>query len=306
MSDKLLTFNTLLENGYTYPDNIDEVTAEMISDWFRFRLTGDHFTEYFNRTLKLNYPYYRQLLRVDPTVTSYDWFVDNYRERQTVTDETATNTGSSSQTHNSTDNHTTTGSGSINNNSTSQGSENTTTTYDTEENDTGTQADNVRNTAFNRQTPMSAEYNAGSMRSGSTLTAGHKSISGHTENIPFPSILNPTATSDSLNEQSSAIDNTHEKTGTDTVAGSSSRTDESSTSSTNNIETSGTNTDTIQGSKSDTNSIDRVIREIATGRNENISSLLSQAIAVIKNSRAWDFLYNELNKCFIQSYNFED
>lgn len=300
MSQTIITFNEVLENGYTFPESVDSATAELITNWFRYRGTGKHFTEFFNRALTLNYPYYRQLLRVDPTVTSYDWFVDNYTERQITTDETATSNGSHSETNASSDNHTTTGSGSGTTETNTAGSDNTTTTYNSNDNDTSVQSDNNRTTGFSRQAPMSGEYN--SFRGATTLTAGTKSVNAHTDGIAQPLISNPTATSDTLNEQSTAIDNTHTKTGNDTVNGTNSSASDSTTTTTSTSNTAGTNNTQISGTNSGTNSIDRVLQEIATGRNESIASLLSQAIALIPNSKAWDFLYKELDRCFIQTY----
>lgn len=300
MEQTLLTFNEVLENGYTFPESVDSATAELITEWFRFRYTGKRFTEFFNRSLKLNYPYYRQLLRVDPTVTKYDWFVDNYTERQITTDETATNSGTHSETNASADNHTTTDSGSGTIETKTAGSGNSTVTYNSQDNDTSTQADNNRSTGFSRQAPMSGEYNT--TRNASSLTAGNKSIDAHTEVIAYPNIVNPTATTDTLNEQSTAIDSTHAKTGQDTTLNSDSTNSDTTTTTSNTSNTAGTNNSTVNGSNSGTNTIDRVLQEIATGRNESIASLLSQATAVIENSRAWDYLFRELDKCFIQSF----
>lgn len=85
-------FDDLLNEGYEYPEYIDEVTAELISDWFRCRyVLTENFYIFFNRSLALNYPYYVELLRVDPVTSKFDWFVEEYLEKET-TDKT-TNEG---------------------------------------------------------------------------------------------------------------------------------------------------------------------------------------------------------------------
>lgn len=76
-------FSDILEEGYTYPDFIPQALQEVINSWYQFRNVCDDkkFAAMFDRILKRDYDRYDQLLRIDPTVSSYDWLVQVYRER---------------------------------------------------------------------------------------------------------------------------------------------------------------------------------------------------------------------------------
>lgn len=67
-----------------FPEQIDEPTQSKIALWFKFREVADNerFGDYFNRTLDEVAEQYRQLLRVEPGIATYDWLVQSYTEAQ--------------------------------------------------------------------------------------------------------------------------------------------------------------------------------------------------------------------------------
>lgn len=101
-----------------YPEHIDEATRQTIFEWFQFRVVCDDqkFPVFFRRVLVRDYPRYLELLRIQPDPAKYDWFVENYLERQllvsTEKGETASKTGSATASSNETGSGTTTNSGS--------------------------------------------------------------------------------------------------------------------------------------------------------------------------------------------------
>lgn len=92
----------LTDNSYTLPtvskldtaeqEVLDTATRANIEAWFQLRQIVPHFDVFFQRALNTAYPYYVELLRVDPSVSSFDWLVDNYVERQTASTDDTTRT----------------------------------------------------------------------------------------------------------------------------------------------------------------------------------------------------------------------
>lgn len=268
------TFLEWLSEGHHIPDYVDEATASLINDWFCLRRIKNHFEIFFDRALHLAYPYYMQLLRIDPTKSSFDWFVQDYLERQNDT----TSSGAQSKdnvksisgdnydqtTGGYTDAHTgtvavekagkeintyvkddtdtvtkeeirlkggsitraTSGSDSV-----GYAGTKTTTYTGTETNDRTVSGDTfheggetsenmVRNIGYTRANPMSSEYNiSGSDEVGpddyetrmiKTDAAGNTddlSVTNPNGGIQLPFIENPTTSSDTLGQTTSASDN---------------------------------------------------------------------------------------------------
>lgn len=263
---QMMTFRQRLEAGYKIPEVVDGATQTLIKDWFGLRYTPDNFEIYFDRACKLYYPYYMQLLRLDATVTDYDWFVSHYLERQTDTTnktESSRNTEKNSKTE-------TTRDGSTNSTSTTEGTDSRNTTRDylgerltkhtgtestaykggetdahtgdnkktltgtdttahkgsetdthtgdnskvrtgsesqtekgseTNTTDTARTSESAdRTTEFQRTTPMSAEYSAGTGVSPAIITNAAGSATLPTDSINRPNITNPTATADRLTQ----------------------------------------------------------------------------------------------------------
>ena len=101
MNETYVTFSDYRENGYNMPDSIDYATQQLIDDWFGARyVLNKNFVRFFERALNLHYPYYQQLLRIDPSVSQYDWFVERYLERELS--KAITENGTSNKTDNAT------------------------------------------------------------------------------------------------------------------------------------------------------------------------------------------------------------
>ena len=285
---------------------VDTATQQTITDWFQFRRVADNdkFVAWFNRALLLNYPYYRQLLRIDPSTSSFDWLIVNYNEHESITDVKSNHTGSSSVTG------TTINNGSSDSVSSSSGTSNTTSqnegtsTDETSGTTTGNNQGFDRQTGLSRVAPMSADYTSDDMkeRNADKITVGKQTISGYAKGMPRANITNPSATSDTLTENGtlSAGTSNSNTSGTTTANGTTNTTD--STSGTIRGTTSNTATNNSATTDSNANQTNATVHDITSGRTTPIADLLSQAKGYILQSKAWVFLYKELDRCFCQSY----
>lgn len=276
------TFKQILNNGYTFPTDIDEPTQELIKEWFQYRQVADNnkFIPWFNRSLNLNYPYYRQLLRIDPTVSDYDWLIESYKESLYNSEKTGKSKGSDLQTNK----QDITGTSDIN---TSVNSE-TTGESNTKDN---TQGFN-RDSSLSRVAPMSQEYTVEEItaRNSENISVGGETITGYATGFPNLNIQNPTTTGDTLNKNGTVSQNQNTE--------SSMTKNTSVTSSSDNRTTTNNNTSSKQ--TEETESLQNT--SIESGRNVNIAELLQKAKSFILSSKAWDFLYKELDKTFLQVY----
>lgn len=276
------TFQQILNKGYTFPTDIDEPTQELIKEWFQYRQVADNnkFIPWFNRSLNLNYPYYRQLLRIDPTVSDYDWLIENYKESLYNSEKTGKSRGSDLQTNK----QDITGTSDIN---TSVNSE-TTGESNTKDN---TQGFN-RDSSLSRVAPMSQEYTVEEItaRNSENISVGGETITGYATGFPNLNIQNPTTTGDTLNKNGTVSQNQNTE--------SSMTKNTSVTSSSDNRTTTNNNTSSKQ--TEETESLQNT--SIESGRNVNIAELLQKAKSFILSSKAWDFLYKELDKTFLQVY----
>lgn len=251
------TFQQILNNGYTFPTDIDEPTQELIKEWFQYRQVADNnkFIPWFNRSLNLNYPYYRQLLRIDPTVSDYDWLIENYKESLYNSEKTGKSKGSDLQTNK----QDITGTSDIN---TSVNSE-TTGESNTKDN---TQGFN-RDSSLSRVAPMSQEYTVEEItaRNSENISVGGETITGYATGFPNLNIQNPTTTGDTLNKNGTVSQNQNTE--------SSTTKNTSVTSSSDNRTTTNNNTSSKQ--TEETESLQNT--SIESGRNVNIAELLQKA-----------------------------
>ena len=309
------TLNQLIEEGFTYPETIDEPTATLITDWFGERYTGSMFTKFFDRSLNLYYPYYRQLLRVDPTVSSFDWFVDNYEERQSNVNESGRNTSTKNGSSSVDESVTVDNTESVNSVTEHEGEGHDTTVYNSADISENASMNNTRNTALSRTSPMSYDYDEDDLRSSAELltpkingvTAAQGDIyaagvSARTKDIVYPKILNPSAVSDGLTENSQNGVGSVKKTGDDRLTKSDESRDETNVSTGFSGTTETASSTRTNESGADTSTIDRLLREIRSGRNQDLSTLIDKAVLTIQNTVAWEWLYKNLDKCFIQTY----
>ena len=101
---KTKTLLQIIEEGYTYPEMIPESLQGTINDWFEMRhvVDDDNFARYFNRILNRDYHRYNELLRIEAGIgtlpTAYDWLVNSYLEKESITDNALQKNGSSQTT----------------------------------------------------------------------------------------------------------------------------------------------------------------------------------------------------------------
>lgn len=276
------TFQQILNNGYTFPDNIDEPTQELIKEWFQYRQVADNnkFIPWFNRSLNLNYSYYRQLLRIDPTVSDYDWLIENYKESLYNSEKTGKTTGTDTQTSK----QDIIGTGDIN------------VTANLESTGESTTKDNSQ--GFNREgrlsrvAPMSQEYTTADItaRNNESISVGEQSLTGFASGFPNLNIQNPTSTGDTLSKNGVLSQNQNSETSNTKNTSTTSSSDNRTTTSNNTVSKNIDDTESVQNTS------------IESGRNANIADLLEKAKSFILSSKAWDFLYKELDKTFLQVY----
>lgn len=301
---ELKTLTEIMDEGFEFPTSIDDLTKETIIGWFGLRRVANNknFARWFTRQLNLSYPYYRQLMRIDPTISDFDWLIENYLESKSNGTRYSDNKNEKI-TSTKNDSTTTTGGTTTTKTVGSSESGDTTTTSDTEKHAdlTGTYE---RNEGMARTAPMSAEYSADDLDNADSMTIGSKTISGYHQGLAKPSILNPTSVTDQLNTSQTATDGKHESSGTSTSTGNTSHDETTTGEINNNVKVSGT----IGASETDTNVNNRTTEDlyISSGRNTDIATLIDKARYAIINSRAWDYLYRQLNLCFMQVYEEED
>ena len=96
----MMTFAEMIATGtVVYPSEVDSAFKATVFDWFQDREVSDDtkFPIYFKRVLDRDFARYRQLLRIEPGVSNYDWLVQKYEEAQTVTDRSNSVQGTTSQ-----------------------------------------------------------------------------------------------------------------------------------------------------------------------------------------------------------------
>jgi hypothetical protein len=303
--EKTKTLQEIIDAGYEFPTSIDELTQELITVWFGLRRVCNNalFKRYFDRQLNLSYPYYRQLMRIDPTISDFDWLIENYYENKSNSnkqnenkhEKTGATTNSGTTTTGGTTTTTTTG--------TAEGSATTSTNNsDAQTNVTGGY---TRAEGFSRANPMSAEYDANDLNnSADSIAVGTITITGFHGNMAKPKITNPTASTDELSTDKHASDTKGTSTGESTSTDSNTHTDKT----TGTIDNTVKNDFSVGVNETDTNSNTETAEEthISSGRNTDIATLIDRARGAIINSRAWDYLYRNLNLCFMQVYEEED
>lgn len=304
--ETLKTFQTVLNEGYQFPTKIDVATRELITEWFQFRLVcdNDKFTSFFNRTLNLNYDYYRQLLRIDPTTASFDWLIVNYNEHESNQHTQTTGngqTGVDSTTINKNSNSVISAGNSTSNTTVSNTDQTNTKT------DTKTHGDNegfTRATVLSRVSPMSADYTSDEMnaRNSDKITVGDSSLSGFATKMPRADISNPSATSDNLTEDGRLTSDASNTTGETTGKSSGTTENVDTTNGTTTSDYTGTVGNNSLTKATSSNETSGLTRDITSGRSQSIAELLGQARGYILNSRAWIYLYKALDMCFMQDY----
>lgn len=316
MNDAYIKFSDYLDNGYTIPDTVDVATANLIKEWFGTRFClKENFVKFFERQLALYYPYYKQLLRIDPTVSSFDWFVEEYLESQTINNVTRqgeknsnfTDNGDTQNTNNNTETRNLTRAGTQTGTDTTVQSGSQTNEHE----DANTVEGATRNNNFVRNAPMSGEYSTlGDISPTSarhTVNGIQMEVDFPSDNIHRPEIKNPTSATDELTQNDEITHNLGKdeitynnvtSQNTKNLADSTTDTGTVGNSGTTRIQSENTHigTDTTEDTENSTS------RTIHTGRHENVADIISRAKAVIMTSESWLFLYRKLDTCFLLTY----
>lgn len=274
--DNPVTFQVYLDHNFEIDGNVDEATQQLIKDWFEDRRCPYKFEKYFNRKLALSYKYYLEKLRLDPTVSSFDWFVENYKEDLTelvfdrTVDNDTTSTGTGSQT-------------------TTSSSTSTTSSTDSSTEASKTDGDS-REIGVGRNAPMNASWPWEDTQefANRTLAAGNTSmISNDGTGIANPHITNPSSVRDSFNMTKAVGENTRTGTGSTSSTGS-------GTGSVTSTDSTNTQNDVAEHSENQR-------KQIITGRSNKISEMIEEASRCIEKSSAWVWLYEELQECFMMT-----
>lgn len=277
-TEQEMTFQKMIDNGYQKPDTVDAMTWEMLIDWFGARRVVPDFDRYFKRALNLHFPYYRQLLRVDPTISQFDWFIEQYNEEyeENLRAASNTNTNTSSGSENDTESNSIV--------QTNSGSEHGT-------NLSKTSSDN-RDITHGRKDPMSASYTQGDIRDYMTYVP---TVDGESQGSPIghgianPMMTNPSESVDKFNMVNGIDKDTNDSTYTGSISGSGSR--------------NGTKTKTGSQSGHGTENSNSIRAKITSGRHNKISEMINEARSTIMHSESWEWFYHQMDKCFYQCYN---
>ena len=332
------TFQTIInevgaENVYPALDGLDDAFKNACSMWFASRevSSDQNFVRFFQRIIIRDFGQYKQLLRIEPNIASYDWLVQNYKESMTEntrnssesTSEGIINTRTDNLANGQTKTITRDHDETITNNladantritTTTHGATVTTTATDTETaggSDTRTGSNKSDTKQLSKENPMSISYSGG-------IDISH--LTGHTGNLldwEYPSGQSESASEDESTDTTNygrtntrALDsvvsnggedeivdeNSGTKTGTVTKATDASDTETISGTNTGTVETVGS----VSGTK--TGNGTNVMKHIDTGRNIDISTLLNNATSFIINSSAWEWMRRRLEPCFMGIY----
>lgn len=339
------TFSEILEEGYEYPEYIPQELCNVITSWYQFRHVCDDekFQAFFNRVLFRDYDRYEQLLRIDPTVSDYDWLVQTYRERML---ERSTTGSSNLETETTGENSTSYGKTITavtddDSTKTKQGTEGRTISIDDSESDTLTRqlTDKVVHSGSSSGTTSNPGYTDTTSESanGKTMGKDMPMSNTYTGTSGLPGSFdwsNPSTQAESQTDtdrttsrsydSSTSTSGTDDYTNTDTANGTdtraitrdNSRTD-SATKSDSETYADDKTVKTTEGGKdtqtksgtvatTGTKSESGTDKEIYTGRNEDPATLLRRASAFIANSSAWEWLKARLDVCFIQVYDIDN
>lgn len=295
-----MTLNDCVELGYDKSDICDEVTWAALVEWFGLRRVQPNFDRFFTRALKKHYPHYMELIRIEPSVAKYDWFVENYKEQQTLL--TGNNTKNIVDTR--AENKSGINGGTI----TVTGHDGNTRAIDTEDANTGSSSDthNGSNSSSSADVNRSTSAMRNAPMSASITGTRNASAGSFSKSMAWNDITNPTQTDDNLSDNAhneSGIDSssdTHSNIDTTSHTGSIVDTGSMSRQTTNALTHSETNSVTDESTISGNNATET--RTILKGRDKGIAELLMQAKEAILETESLDWLVGKLEPCFMQTF----
>ncbi len=257
--------------------DIDEASIQAIDDWFYNRRICDntHFDRYFRRKLKNSIGRYNQLIRIE--YTEFDPLVSAYHESWTNVEGThegsSSESGSYSKEGNSTDNHQTTF------NDTIRKSGTVVTDSDSTQSSSGSSDSDTK--TLQRALPAAGlSYGSAGLPSNlnwNTASGQEENKTGNSDNSSGTSATDTTVTNN--------LSDAH--TGNNVVAGTTGNSEEGS--------------DSKASSNSGTDNTETMY--ISAGRDGlTPQEALLKAMEYIRQSRAFDWLKDELETCFISVY----
>lgn len=346
------TFQEVIDNHeYTYPEYVDQATQTLLTRHFGLRRVKKNYAHFLDVDFDMYWTQYVQLLRTDPQHIKIDWFVEKYMEKQNYTygaenkegggvenyatdnlkTKTGMNYGSSGEIHSGADvrvdnlTHAT----AYNSANTHVDDTHTTTesASDANKRDMRFERNNPMSQSYDKDDMMGVYYSGGKKENGESgaqkLVAGNKgtlSNGGKTAHFPYPNILNPSASGDSLQLNADVSYNRVDNDGnySDTKSGSDTVTDTGSETYSHGHNINGSYTDNFgenhreikdEGKEKHTNEStenERLNREIYSGRDSLPSEVLSRATSFIKSTNAFKWLCETLSSDFSQSFRMED
>lgn len=234
---------------------------------------------------------YKQLTRIEPGISQFDWLVTDYRERQRLLTDTGTigDIGKTTGSYNGTSTTRNTGT------QKTDGSG----TVDTDTSENGYNRNDSYNDTVNltKQNPNSISYETGI--SGQAVTSANVSS---TTNPTTPNLnwTTPSTQAEGFAKQSDHQNTQNNGTVDTTTTDTSTRTD--------NLQSDTTTGSTTLGSTDSTRTLDTQTKEQEqfTGRGGSVQELLTQAREYIKNSSSWLWLRKELDVIFIGVFDTDD
>lgn len=322
------------------PEDLQEVIYDWYQ--YRHVCDDDKFTVFFDRLLKKEYHHYYQLLRIEPGIAEYDWLVSQYKELQRENTDSKTNTQSvegtietsesstvdeditNTTTHNTTDTGTVTRDNDLETNVTETITRDDTRTIDREDTGTNSRTDVTDNDTTNtsltdgkgltRSLPMSASQ-IGIDSDGNISSLDWGTASGQTQET---NKQNSTGTSDTtltstgsdsiISAGTDVLDSDESRTKREVLDGGYTDTSTKSKTGTETNVTDGTTTGSKTGStekSEDTTTTETGtgrIREIMTGRNDQIALVMENAKAFIESTDAWEWLESRIDTVFMGVY----
>ena len=336
------TFQAIIDEygeNAVYPslDGLDDGFKNAVSMWFSSRevSSDQNFIRFFQRILVRDFGQYKQLLRIEPGVASYDWLVQKYNEAMTETTKNSSEStsGETSQTVTY----------DLENASQSSGTENvdklttndlydaktntrtlthgaTVSTVATDTNQAGGSDVHTGNTktdtkSLQKESPMSISYSGGVNidGTGSQTRQGldwqYPSAQGETAGVDESSDTTAYGRSDTRTLNSTVTNGGDDLTvdsGSVTKTGTVSEGTEKTDSATVTATKTGTTGTAGESSGTRTETGTDVVKHIDTGRAVDISTLLVNATSFIVNSSAWEWIRKRLEPCFMAIYSDDD
>ncbi len=172
-----------------YPATVPLTDAEIetINSWFdsRYVCSNKNFVRFFGRVLVNDYKRYRELLRIEPGISQFDWLVQQYSESQTQethTDETTTS-GTTSQSTSGETSGTSTASTTTHEEGETSGTTSQTVTGTSEQDGTTTVQENTETTSENTTGHSVTLDRTENQASGSDTTHSETDDTGDTKGL---------------------------------------------------------------------------------------------------------------------------